>query len=164
MHYGTERFAADAHAAGVDGLLVVDLPPEEVDELLTPARAAGVHIIFLLAPTSGPERVRAVLRHAAGFVYYVSVTGVTGVRPMLADAVEPAITRLRAATDLPIGVGFGISTPEQAAAVARFADASVVGSAIMRIVDVHRGAADLVPAVGAFLRSLKAAVRAAREP
>lgn len=162
FHYGPERFATDAHRAGVDGLLVVDLPPEEVDELLTPARAAGVHIILLLAPTSGPTRVRTVLRRAAGFVYYVSVTGVTGVRPMLADAVEPAIVRLRQATDLPIGVGFGISTPEQAAAVARFADAVVVGSAIMRIVDEHRGAPDLVFRVGAFLRSLKAAMRAAR--
>lgn len=162
LHYGPERFAADAHGAGVDGLLVVDLPPEEARELLVPARAQEVHIIFLLAPTSGPGRVRAVLRHAAGFVYYVSVTGVTGVRPMLAEAVEPAIARLREATGLPIGVGFGISTPAQAAAVARFADAAVVGSAIMRIVDAHRGAPDLLSEVGAFLRSLKAAMRAAR--
>lgn len=162
LHYGPARFAADARDAGVDGLLVVDLPPEEAGELLVPARAAGVHIIFLLAPTSGPERVRAVLRHARGFVYYVSVTGVTGVRPMMADAVAPAVARLRAVTRLPIGVGFGISTPEQAAAVARFADAAVVGSAIMRIVDMHRGSADLVGEVGAYLRSLKAAVQAAR--
>lgn len=162
LRYGPERFAQAASAAGVDGVLVVDLPPEEADELLVPARAAGLHLIFLLAPTSGPARVRTVLRRAAGFVYYVSVTGVTGVRPMDAAAVTPAVARLRAATDLPIGVGFGISTPEQAAAVATFADAAVVGSAVMRLVDAHRDTGDVVAAVAAFVRDLKAAMRAAR--
>jgi tryptophan synthase alpha chain len=161
LHYGIERFAADAHQAGVDGVLVVDLPPEEVGELLPYLRAAGIHFIFLLAPTSGPDRVRKVLRRASGFVYYVSVTGVTGVRPMLADAVRPVIEQLRQSTVLPIGVGFGISTPEQAAAVAAFADAAVVGSAIMRIVDAHPGR-DSVAAVGAFIRQLKNAMCAAR--
>ncbi|MGD0947944.1 MAG: tryptophan synthase subunit alpha [Candidatus Binatia bacterium] len=161
LHYGLERFAADAHKAGVDGVLVVDLPPEEVGELLPHLRAAGIHFIFLLAPTSGPDRVRKVLRHASGFIYYVSVTGVTGVQPMLADAVRPVIEQLRQSTALPIGVGFGISTPEQAAAVAEFADAAVVGSAIMRIVDAHPGRAS-VTAVGAFIRQLKDAMCAAR--
>jgi tryptophan synthase alpha chain len=161
LHYGIERFATDAHEAGVDGVLVVDLPPEEVGELLPHIRAAGIHFIFLLAPTSGPDRVRKVLRHASGFIYYVSVTGVTGVRPMLADVVRPVIERLRQSTALPIGVGFGISTPEQAAAVAEFADAAVVGSAIMRIVDAHPGRASVME-VGAFIRQLKDAMRAAR--
>jgi tryptophan synthase alpha chain len=161
LHYGTERFAADAQQAGVDGVLVVDLPPEEVGELLPHLRAAGIHFIFLLAPTSGPDRVRKVLRHASGFIYYVSVTGVTGVRPMRADAVRPVIEQLRQSTALPIGVGFGISTPEQAAAVAAFADAAVVGSAIMRIVDAHPGR-ESVTEVGAFIRRLKDAMRAAR--
>jgi tryptophan synthase alpha chain len=155
FHYGPERFAADARQAGVDGVLVVDLPPEEVVELLTWTRAAGIHFIFLLTPTSGPDRVRKVLRYASGFLYYVSVTGVTGVRPMVVDEVRPAVQRLRAASDLPIGVGFGISTPEQAAAVTAFADAAVVGSAVMRIVDAHRGSSRLVPEVGAFIRHLK---------
>ena len=161
LHYGLERFAADARTAGVDGVLVVDLPPEEVGELLPHLRAAGIHFIFLLAPTSGADRVRKVLRHASGFIYYVSVTGVTGVRPMVADAVRPVIERLRQSTALPIGVGFGISTPEQAAAVAEFADAAVVGSAIMRIVDAHPGSACVV-GVGVFIRQLKEAMSAAR--
>lgn len=161
FRYGVERFAVDAQKAGVDGILVVDLPPEEVGELLPHLRKAGIHFIFLLAPTSGPDRVRKVLRHASGFVYYVSVTGVTGVRPIVPESVRPVIERLRQSTTLPIGVGFGISTPEQAAAVATFADAVVVGSAIMRLVDKHRGGSS-VTEVGAFIRLLKDAVRAAR--
>jgi len=161
FHYGPERFAADACKAGVDGLLVVDLPPEEVEELLPHLRQAGLHFIFLLAPTSGPDRVRKVLRQAGGFVYYVSVTGVTGVRPMLADAVRPVIERLRTSTTLPIGVGFGITTPEQAAEVATFADAAIVGSAIMQIVDSHPGHSS-VTEVGAFIRRLKEAMNNAR--
>jgi tryptophan synthase alpha chain len=158
LHYGLGRFAADARTAGVDGVLVVDLPPEEVGELLPHLRAAGIHFIFLLAPTSGEDRIRKVLRHASGFIYYVSVTGVTGARPMQPDAVRPVVERLRQSTSLPIGVGFGISTPEQAAAVAEFADAAVVGSAIMRIVAAHRGRAS-VPEVGVFIRQLKDAMR-----
>jgi len=156
FHYGPERFAADARRAGVDGALVVDLPPEEAGELLEWTRPAGVHMIFLLAPTSGPERIRTVLRCARGFVYYVSMTGVTGVRPVQVESVRPAVERLRRATQLPIGVGFGISTPEQAGAIAEFADAAVVGSAIMRVVDTHRGSPNVVAEVGAFIRRLKA--------
>jgi tryptophan synthase alpha chain len=162
FHYGLERFAADAARAGVDGALVVDLPPEESDELLQWTHPAGVHMIFLLAPTSGPDRIRTVLRRARGFVYYVSVTGVTGVRPMDAASVRPAVERLRHATQLPIGVGFGISTPEQAGAVAEFADAAVVGSAIMRVVDAQRGSANVVSEVGGFISRLKDGVRHAR--
>ncbi len=158
FHYGPERFATDARRAGVDGALVVDLPPEEAGELLKWTRPAGVHLIFLLAPTSGPDRVRTVLRCARGFIYYVSVTGVTGVRPMQVESVRPAVERLRRVTQLPIGVGFGVSTPAQAAAIAEFADAAVVGSAIMRIVDTHRGSANLVGEVGAFIRRLKEAM------
>jgi len=161
FHYGVERFAADAQKAGVDGVLVVDLPPEEVGELLPHLRRAGIHFIFLLAPTSGPERVRKVLRHASGFIYYVSVTGVTGVRPMQSESVRPVIDDLRHHTSLPIGVGFGISTPQQAAAVGEFADAAVVGSAIMRLVDTSRGGST-INEVGAFIRQLKDAVQAAR--
>ena len=159
FHYGPQRFAADAHRAGVDGLLVVDLPPEEAEELLQWTRPEGLHFIFLLAPTSGPERVRKIVRAAGGFIYYVSVTGVTGVRPMLVETVRPAVERLRQVTDLPIGIGFGITTPEQAAAVASFADAVVVGSAIMRVVDQYRGTARVVSEVAGFIRQLKEGVR-----
>jgi tryptophan synthase alpha chain len=162
FHYGPERFAADARRAGVDGALVVDLPPEEAGELLEWTRPADVHMILLLAPTSGPDRIRTVLRCARGFVYYVSVTGVTGVRPVQVESVRPVVERLRRATQLPIGVGFGISTPEQAAAIAGFADAAVVGSAIMRIVDTHRGSASLVGEVGGFIRRLKGGMRQVR--
>jgi tryptophan synthase alpha chain len=162
FRYGGERFAKDAHQAGVDGILVVDLPPEDAEELLVWTRAVGIHFIFLLAPTSPPERVAKIVRRAAGFVYYVSVTGVTGVRPMVADTVRPAIERLRRVTRLPIGVGFGITTPEQAAAVAKFADAAVVGSAIMRIVDGHRSSSDAVAEAGAFIRRLKDAMEEVR--
>jgi tryptophan synthase alpha chain len=164
FRYGPERFAADARRAGVDGALVVDLPSEEAEELLQWTRPAGVHLIFLLAPTSGPDRIRTVLKHARGFVYYVSVTGVTGVRPMQAESVRPMVQRLRRATSLPIGVGFGIATPEQAAAVAEFADAAIVGTAIMRIVDARRGSGDVVAEVGAFIRRLKNAMDHARAP
>ena len=163
FHYGPERFAVDARQSGIDAVLVVDLPPEEADELLVWIRPAGIHFISLLAPTSGPDRIRKVLRRASGFVYYVSVTGVTGVRPMLVETVRPAIERLRQVTRLPIGVGFGISTPEQAGAVATIADAVVVGSAIMRVVDAHRGASDVVREVGECIRALKDGMRQGRD-
>jgi len=159
FHYGPERFAADARAAGVDAALVVDLPPEDAHELQMWTKPVGMHLIFLLTPTSTPDRVHKVLRHAGGFVYYVSVTGVTGVRPMVVDHVRPVVERLRGVTDLPIGVGFGISTPEQAGAVATFADAVILGSAIMRLIDCHRGSTRLIPEVSAFIGALKAGMQ-----
>lgn len=161
FHYGPERFAADAARAGIDGILIVDLPPDEGEELLQWTRPAGIHFVRLLAPTTGPERARRVLRDAAGFLYYVSVTGVTGAKPMQPDDVRPVVEGLRRQTRLPIGVGFGITTPQQAAAVAEFADAAVVGSAIMRLVDSHRGEPGLVTEVGAFIRRLKEGVESA---
>lgn len=157
FHYGPERLVADARQAGVDGLLVVDLPPEEADELWRPARATGVDIIFLLAPTSDAGRVRTVLRRASGFIYFVSMTGVTGSRAIDAGEVERMVRGLRGSCRLPIGVGFGISTPAEAAAVASYADAVVVGSAIVRLVETHAGSPALVTEVGAFMRALKAA-------
>lgn len=155
FRYGVERFAADAAAAGVDAVLVVDLPPEEVDEFLPFLRAKGIHFVFLLAPTSDEARVRMILRKASGFLYYVSVTGVTGAASVQPAAIRPVIEGLRRSTDLPIGVGFGISSPEQAAAVAEFADAAVVGTAIMRVIDEHRGTDRVASEVGAFVRRLK---------
>jgi tryptophan synthase alpha chain len=157
FHYGPERFARDAVEAGADGCLVIDLPPEEADELQRFTDPAGLDFVFVLAPTSGEARMKTILRRARGFVYYVSLTGVTGARVALPEGLESAVGRLRRMTELPIGVGFGISSPQQAAAVAAFADVVIVGSAIMRIVEEHGADGQAVGAVEAFIRSLKAA-------
>ena len=132
--HGPEVFVADASAAGVDGLIIVDLPPEEVDELWKPARAAGIDFIFLTAPTSDDDRLPVIVERASGFVYYVSITGITGTRSAGLADVEAAVSRLRRHTDLPIGVGFGIKTPDQARGIASVAEAAVVGSAFVDIV------------------------------
>ena len=132
--YGVERFIADAVSAGVDGLIVVDLPPEEGDELCRPAVAAGLNFVVLTAPTTDDTRLPRVVEQASGFVYYVSITGITGTKSAMVDDVRAAVERLRRHTDLPIAVGFGITTPEQAADVARVADGAVVGSALVRLV------------------------------
>jgi len=160
LHYGPERLAADARAAGVDGLLVVDLPPEEADELWVPARAAGLDVIFLLAPTSDARRIKAVLRKASGFVYFVSMTGVTGTQAIDSADVARMVQGLRRTCRLPIGVGFGISTAEQATAVAAYADAVVVGSAIVKLVEAEGHSPALARSVGGFIGALKDAVRA----
>jgi tryptophan synthase alpha chain len=164
FHYGPARLVEDARRAGVDGLLVVDLPPEEADELWRPARAAGLDMIFLLAPTSDGRRVDAVLKKASGFVYYVSMTGITGTRAIDSAEVRAMVEDLRRRCSLPIGVGFGISTAAQAACVASFADAVVVGTAIMRVIEEHGGEPDLVERAGRFMRELKEALRREREP
>lgn len=165
--YGVARFVADAAAAGVDGLIVVDLPPEEHDELRLPAADAGLDLMALVAPTTDDARLPRVLGRAAGFVYYVSVAGITGTVSAAVSDIERAVNRIRRTTDLPVGVGFGIRTPEQTAAIAAVADAAVVGSAI-----VDRIAADLdndgnptgdsVAAVSAFVADLAAGARSAK--
>lgn len=165
--YGVERFLADARDAGVDGLIVVDLPPEEDQELCLPALAAGVNFIRLTTPTTDDKRLPAVLANTSGFVYYVSITGITGAGSATAAAIQAAVDRLRRHTDLPVAVGFGINTPDQAAAVARIADAAVVGSAIVRQVEQNldasgRPTAALVPAVLSYVRALADGVRQAR--
>ena len=162
LHYGCERLCADAARAGIDALLVVDLPPEEAEELARPARAAGLDLIYLLAPTTPIERSNRIARSASGFLYYVSVTGVTGARTQLASDLERKVNELRSVTKLPIGVGFGISTPEQARQVAAFADAVVVGSAISQLIENNITADGLVSKVGEFAGALKAAMRDAR--
>jgi tryptophan synthase alpha chain len=129
--YGVERFLTDARGAGVDGLIVVDLPPEEDEELCLPALKAGLNFIRLATPTTDDRRLPAVLANTSGFVYYVSVMGITGTKSATGEAVKAAVERLRRHTDLPIGVGFGIRTPEQARSVASVANAAVVGSAIV---------------------------------
>ena len=131
VNKGFETFAREAAQAGVDGLIVVDCPPEEADPLADALEAHGVSLIRLAAPTTDDARLPAVVRRTSGFLYYVSVAGVTGVKSADAGDVAPAVARLRAASGLPVAVGFGIRTPEQAAAVARIADAAVVGSALV---------------------------------
>jgi tryptophan synthase alpha chain len=129
--YGTALFVKDAVEAGVDGLITVDLPPEEDDVLRLPAASHGLDIVRLATPTTNDERLKTILNGAGGFLYYVSITGVTGTKSFADDEVHAAVARLQAATGLPCAVGFGIKTPERAAAVAKFADAAVVGSAIV---------------------------------
>jgi tryptophan synthase alpha chain len=163
--YGVERFAHDAREAGVDGLILVDLPPEEADEMLAPAEAAGLDFIFLTAPTTTSERLPRVVARARGFIYYVSITGVTGTRSASTADVAAAVARIRAATPLPVAVGFGINSPESAATMAGLADAAVVGSAVVRRITEHLDAAGrpqpgLVDAVCGFVGSLADAVRA----
>jgi tryptophan synthase alpha chain len=161
LRYGATRLARDAVAAGADGLLCVDMPPEEADDLQPATDRAGLDMIFLLAPTSDRERIALVCGRARGFVYYVSITGTTGGAAPRAAEVAAMVRAVKAQTDLPVGVGFGIRDPEQAAEMARVADAVVVGSAVMRLVEDHPGTA-LLPAAEGFLRRMAAAVHAAR--
>jgi tryptophan synthase alpha chain len=165
--YGVETFLVDALAAGVDGLIVVDLPPEEDAELCLPALKAGLNFIRLATPTTDDKRLPAVLKNTSGFVYYVSIAGITGTRSAADADIEAAVTRLKRHTDLPLAVGFGIKTADQAAAVAKAADAAVVGSAlIQRIADNldanGRPKPGLVEAVLSLVRDLAAGVRRGR--
>ena len=165
--YGAERFAQDATDAGVDGVIVVDLPPEEDAELTAPARAAGLDLVHLAAPTSHDRRLPTIVEHASGFVYYVAVVGITGTRSADAADVAAAVTRIRRFTRLPIAVGFGIRTPQQAAEVARAADAAVVGTALVQRLALNLNPDNtakpgLVDAVLADVRALSAGVRDAR--
>ncbi|MEE3626287.1 tryptophan synthase subunit alpha [Nitrospirillum sp. BR 11752] len=166
--YGVERFLADAKSAGVDGLIVVDLPPEEDGELCLPAHAAGVNFIRLATPTTDKARLPAVLANTSGFIYYVSIAGITGAGSATSDAIATAVAHLRTGTDLPVAVGFGITTPEGAADVARVADAAVVGSAIVRRLEANLDAdakakPGLVADVLGFVAELAAGVRGARK-
>ncbi len=164
--YGVDQFLADARDAGVDGLIVVDLPPEEDVELCLPALAAGMHFIRLATPTTDDARLPAVIANTSGFVYYVAIAGITGTKSADAAEIQASVERLKKHTDLPIAVGFGIRTAEQAAAVAQVADAAVVGSAIVQMVADNLdadGAAtpDLVTNVLGLTRSLAEGVRGA---
>jgi tryptophan synthase alpha chain len=164
---GAERFLEEARAAGVDGLIVVDLPPEEDDELCLPAQGKGLCFVRLATPTTDDRRLPKVLTNTSGFIYYVSITGITGVGAPVVDLVGRAVARLRRHTSLPVAVGFGIRTPEQAAEVARVADAAVVGSALVdriaRSLDGGgRPAPDLARTLHAQVRALAEGVRHAR--
>ena len=141
---GVDRFLADAKAAGVDGLIVVDLPPEEDDELCIPAQKAGLNFIRLATPTTDDRRLPKVLQNTSGFVYYVSITGITGAAAAQAGDVGPEVARIKAATDLPVIVGFGIRTPDTARAIASVADGAVVGSAIVKMVEEKKKVAEIL--------------------
>ncbi|KGJ05368.1 tryptophan synthase, alpha chain [Paracoccus halophilus] len=154
---GVARFLAEASEAGVDGLIVVDLPPEEDAELCLPAQAAGLNFIRLATPTTDDRRLPAVVRNTSGFVYYVSVTGITGGPAANAAEVAPEVARIRASAGLPVVVGFGISTPEAARAVAGVADGCVVGSAIVKLIGEGRPTAEIL----AFVRELAAGAHSA---
>jgi tryptophan synthase alpha chain len=159
---GADAFVREAAAAGVDGFIIVDLPPEEDAVLLKPARAAGIDIIRLVTPTTHDARLVKVLGGASGYLYYVSITGVTGTKSFAEDDVKAALARIRKATDLPVAVGFGIRTPAQAAQIARIADAAVVGSAIVNVIAEKQGAGRdaIVTAVSNLCRSLADSIRA----
>ena len=166
-HYGAERFLDEAKAAGVDGLIVVDLPPEEDDELCLPALAKGLCFIRLATPTTDDRRLPKVLGNTSGFIYYVSMTGITGVGAPVVDLVGQAVARLRRHTVLPVAVGFGIRTAQQAAEVAKVADAAVVGSALVdriaRSLDEQgRAGPGLVRALHEQVEALALGVRGAR--
>jgi tryptophan synthase alpha chain len=165
--YGISRFLFEAKRSGADGLIVVDLPPEEAEEVVGPARAAGIDLIFLAAPTTGDDRLPMVLRYASGFLYYVSITGITGTTTVDAAQVEHALARIRRQTALPIAVGFGIKTPDQARMIASHADAAVVGSAIVAKIAQNLGEdgsprGDLPEIVSSFVGALAHGVRQAR--
>jgi tryptophan synthase alpha chain len=141
FRYGLQRFVDDGVAAGIDGIIVPDLPPEEADELEAACQAAGLATIYLLAPTSTEERIKLVARRASGFVYLVSVTGVTGARSDLPPDLAEFVRRVRRHTNLPLAVGFGIATEAQAAAVAKLADGVIVGSALVKAAGSAEGVA-----------------------
>lgn len=159
FHYGLKKFCHRAARAGADGVLCVDLPPEESGELKRWAEQEGMDVIFLLSPTSGADRVRQVARTGSGFVYYVSVTGVTGARRSLDSNLRAQVTHVRESTFLPVGVGFGISTPAQAAWIAQFADAAVVGSALVATIEKARSEREKARRAGLFVARLKRAMR-----
>jgi tryptophan synthase alpha chain len=157
--HGVEQFIRDAARAGVDGLLVLDLPPEESDGYEALMRQAGMCNIYLVAPTTPDDRIELIVKRSAGFVYYVSREGVTGMQTKVADTIGQMTAKIRAHTSLPIAVGFGISTPQQAKIVAADAEAVVVGSAIVNQIAQHGKAPDLIERVGEFVRPLLQAVK-----
>src|SRR5579859_263400 len=157
--HGFKKFIEDAARTGVDGLLVLDLPPEESENYETMMREAGLCVIYLVAPTTPEDRIELIVKRATGFVYYVSREGVTGMQAKVSDTIAAMTAKIRAHTQLPIAVGFGISNPEQARTVAASAEAIVVGSAIVNQIAEHGKSPDMVPRVAAFVKSLADAVK-----
>jgi tryptophan synthase alpha chain len=161
-HYGVKRFVRDAAAAGVDGVLALDLPPEEAYAYEKAMRTAGLHPIYLIAPTTPAARIHKIAQHASGFIYYVSREGVTGMQKSMAPAVTAHVATIRRHSKLPIAIGFGISNPAQARAAARAADAVVVGSAIVNQIAKHGKSRLVVPKVARFVEAMVKAVKRGR--
>jgi len=155
FRYGAERFAKAAATAGVDGVLLVDLPPEEAAEISSTLKAAGIAMITLLAPTTPPARMRRLAQAAEGYLYYVSMTGVTGAQQISPQDIRQAVEELKAMTAVPVGVGFGITTVADARAVGEFADGVVVGSALVKIIADYGQSKELLPRVAKFIAALK---------
>jgi len=156
--FGCEAFALRAKAAGVDGILIVDLPPEEAAELRRHTDRAGIDFISLIAPTTDDARIRRITDKANGFLYYISVTGVTGTAKPNIEDIKRDVARIRKDCDLPVAVGFGISTPDQAAEIAPHADGIVIGSAIVKLIAENAGSNDLIPRVSSFAGAIKKAL------
>jgi len=155
LQYGLKRFADDAVMSGIDGAIIPDLPPEEADEFISYAREAGLDTVFLLAPTSTEERIKKVTSASSGFVYYVSMTGITGARLANLQEIKGRIPQIQKYTDLPVAVGFGISGPDEARKISRWADGVIVGSALVRLIEDNRGKKQLLTRVTGFVTSLK---------
>jgi tryptophan synthase alpha chain len=163
--YGVDRFLDDAKESGVDGLIMVDLPPEEERELCLPAIKAGINFIYLTAPTTTAQRLPRILENASGFIYYVSIAGITGTNTASLDDINVKIKNIKAKTTLPIAVGFGIRSPEQAKNIAKIADAAVVGSALVNILKENldtnnKPLPSLIKNVLSFVRLLAQQIRA----
>jgi tryptophan synthase alpha chain len=156
---GLQRFIDDAAKAGVDGLLVLDLPPEESENYEALMKQSGLCNIYLIAPTTPEDRMELIAKRAAGFIYYVSREGVTGMQQKISDTIASMTAKIRAHTNLPVAIGFGVSTPEQAKTVAAYGEAVVVGSAIVNQIAEHGKSSELVKRVGGFVKSLGDAVK-----
>jgi tryptophan synthase alpha chain len=159
FQHGLKSFAEDCHRHGIDGVIIPDLPTEEAGPWIKEARPFKLDTIFLIAPTSSPDRVKWVNRHSRGFIYYVSVTGVTGTRGKLPDGLETAVGEIRKWSKKPVAIGFGISTPEQVKKVGRIADGVIVGSAIVKLIEENLKEPDLITKGGSFVTSLSKASR-----
>lgn len=157
--YGTEKFARDAARAGVDGVLVVDLPPEEAPELKKHTDAAGIDFISLIAPTTGTRRAKKIAATATGFLYYISITGVTGTAAPKLGGIKADLKKIRKISSLPIAVGFGISRPEQAQQIGRLADGIVAGSALVKLIAENGGRAELLKIVSDYAGRMKKAIK-----
>jgi tryptophan synthase alpha chain len=162
LKYGLDEFVRDCAASGVDGLIIPDLPPEEAMDLKSACESQGIDLIFLVAPTSTDARLRKVAEIASGFIYCVSLTGVTGARSEVGEGVEAMLARVRSHTDLPLVVGFGISKPEHVARVSQVADGAVVGSALINVIESHPDEDEVILSVSEYVRDLKAATRKAQ--
>jgi len=158
LQYGLKRFTDDAVRSGIDGAIIPDLPPEEAAEFISYARKSGLDTVFLLAPTSTEERIKKVTAASTGFVYYVSMTGITGAKLANLSEIKNMIPEIQQHTDLPVAVGFGISRPEEAGKISRWADGVIVGSALVRLIEESRGKKQMLSKVDKFISSLKEAL------